>query len=122
MAGLLQINDPGRRTRARRLTFDPPCQCPAAIPVFETPRGSGVHCGVEDNTLTAAADPSSLESFCFGQYVLCPSWEQAKRWEQEGRGEERDKPFAERQREYAEMGVHVERSQEVEVTHYHYDE
>lgn len=84
MTDLLQINERVRRTRARRLTFDPPVVCPAGTPVFETNTGSGCHCAIEKNTLTALRDPDSLSTYCFGNYAMCTSWQTEKVWIEDG--------------------------------------
>jgi hypothetical protein len=123
---LIQIDEVGRRTRAMRLTFDPPCQCPAATPLYETPTGSGVRCAVERSVLSAKLDPSSLQSFCFGEYAQCPSWIAQKEWIDEGlRSSLLDQPnraMEDRRREWEELGVEVELPGEIEVTHYHRDD
>lgn len=84
MSALLQIRDPGRRTRAKRLTFNPPVACPAGTPIFETESGSGCRCAIEKNTLTALRDPQSLDEWCFGNYAMCTTWQTEKAWIEEG--------------------------------------
>lgn len=81
----LRVNDPGRRTRARQLVFDPKPECPAALALAETRGGSGVRCAIEQAVLTAQGDPSSLASFCLGNYRVCPTWAFEKERIEEGR-------------------------------------
>jgi hypothetical protein len=81
----VRVDEPERRTQARRLTFDPVVRCPAGTPVFETRGGSGCRCGIEGTTLTAKSDPSSLVTFCLGEYHLCTTWEAEKLRIEEGR-------------------------------------
>jgi hypothetical protein len=123
MSGSLQINEPGRRTRARRLAFNPPVVCPAAMPLFETPEGAGVRCAVDRNTLTALRDPQSLDTFCFGNYAMCTSWQMEKEWVAEGhhrhvteQSNEGDRE--KRRKEWEELGVQVEVVDQVEVTRF----
>jgi hypothetical protein len=114
----VQIHEERRPTRAARLTFDPPVVCPAGTPVYETARGSGCRCAIEQNTLTAHDDPSSLLNFCFGAYIFCPTWREEKLRIEEGTVQ----PLAEREdkmpsREEV-LGVEIERPEEVEVTYF----
>lgn len=118
MSGLLQISDPGRRTRAVRLTFNPPIRCPAGQPVYESREGSGCRCPIEENTLTALRDPQSLTAFCFSQYEMCTSWQGQKEWIAEGL---RSKQTDDRRgmidgNKWREEQFEMER--EVEVTHF----
>jgi hypothetical protein len=133
MSALLQITEQGRRTRALRLTFDPPVACPAATAIFETERGSGVRCAIERNTLTAVSDPQSLTGFCFGSgevvapdlpsdYKRCPTWIAQKEWIEEGLRTEKvdDKRGMIDTRTYREDLVEMNR--DLEVTHFYPDE
>lgn len=118
MSALLQINDPGRKTRARRLTFNPRIVCPAGQPVFETPEGSACRCSIEKNTLSALRDPESLSTFCMGNYTMCTSWQTEKTWIEEGlhgdaADDQRGMIDGRRYREDL-----VEQQPELEVTHY----
>lgn len=114
----VHVEEQGRKTRAARLTFDPPVVCPAGTPIYETARGSGCRCAIEQNTLTAKDDPQSLVSFCFSAYVFCATWREEKLRIEEGTVE----PLAERvdkvpSREEI-LGVEIERPEEVEVTYF----
>lgn len=118
MSALLQINDPGQRTKARRLTFNPPVVCPAGMPIFETAEGAGCRCVVEQNTLTALRDPQSLTAFCFGDYQMCTSWQSQKEWVAEGLrselGDDR-RGMIDGKRWREDM---IEMNRELEVTHF----
>lgn len=118
MTSLLQIRDPGQRTKARRLTFDPPIACPAGTPIFETQHGSGCRCGIEQNTLTVLRDPDSLRMFCFDNYAMCTSWQAEKAWIEEGlHGEvSEDRRGMVDGKRYREDLVH--QNSEIEVTRY----
>lgn len=127
----LKVREQGRRTRANRLTFDPPVKCPAGIPVFESEEGSGCFCTIERNRLTALRDPSSLQSFCFdngtrglsmaesGDYKQCPSWQMQKDWEQKFFGDAADDKsgMIDTSRYRSDL---VEQQREVEITTYHH--
>lgn len=81
---VLLVDEHGRRTRALRLTFDPHVVCPAGSAIHETPEGAGCRCAVERSTITALRDPSSLMSYCLGDYASCPSWQAEKQHVERG--------------------------------------
>lgn len=131
MSGLLQITEQGRRTRALRLTFNPPVVCPAAQPIYESAKGSGVRCMIERSVLVAATDPQSITGFCFGDgrgvvapdlpsdYKRCPSWITHKEWVEEGlRTDPADdkRGMIDTDRYRSDL---VEMEREVSVTHYY---
>lgn len=37
-------------------------------------RGPAVECRIEDSEITAGTEPSSLVSYCMGNYTECPTW------------------------------------------------
>lgn len=52
--------------------------CPAATVSRRVDGAVVVHCRVEGTTLTSAADPQSLLTFCMGSPLSCPSWQAEK--------------------------------------------
>ena len=56
--------------------------CPAAEPVAMVATGSGCRCRIEDHVITTGSEPSTLASYCFGDYTACSTWRTDKknRW------------------------------------------
>lgn len=48
--------------------------CPAGAAVGETAQGRGCFCWVEETVLTVGDSPTSLNGYCFGNYLACPTW------------------------------------------------
>jgi len=40
--------------------------------------GKAVRCRIEHSTIVAAENPSTVQGFCLGQYMLCPTWQAEK--------------------------------------------
>lgn len=62
-----------------------PVVCPAGAKVCLSRDGSpGVRCRIEEHTVTARKEPSSLAFYCQGDYTACSSWRADKhnRWAQ----------------------------------------
>lgn len=59
--------------RPTRLIMASEIRCPAGEIC-----GKGVRCRVEQNTLDAYLDPTTLETFCLGGYTECSSWRAEK--------------------------------------------
>jgi hypothetical protein len=65
--------------RGLPLVFDAEVVCPAGEPIGETLQGSGCRCHVEDTSLLAATNPSSLIGYCLSSnYASCPTWRREK--------------------------------------------
>lgn len=77
--------DGRRRLRESRLFRRREVECPAGCYVGATPHGSGCYCRLESTLITEGENPSSLASFCFGDYTRCPTW----RAERDREGEQR---------------------------------
>lgn len=65
--------------------FDKPVTCPAGTRIKERLEGAACHCRIEDSTITAAKDGTSLAILCMGDNTLCPTWRAAREieWEHE---------------------------------------
>jgi hypothetical protein len=58
--------------------FDRPVLCPAGERIGETAQGPACRCRIAQETITAAANPSSLSAYCMADWRGCPIWRDAR--------------------------------------------
>lgn len=82
------MSDRARQETGLPRVFKAVVECPAGVPIGETPKGSGVECRLTDSAVLSQEDPRTLLAYCCSSgYRRCVVWLAEKERVEAGRRE-----------------------------------